>query len=205
MKTTALYVRKSTSGQKYQAQLHAVRNKAAEYAGEPVWYKETAGGAADERPVLDRLTEDVKRGMIDRIVIYALDRVSRKGIADGLRRLQAWLDAGAEVVSVCEPWVVSTADGGMRDLLLSIAFWGASQERNRLRERTQAAMDAIKATGRTRTGNPVGRPVGCRSPWKKRKVDVEFARTLRERGVPVREIAERFDVTPAAVYQALKA
>ena len=52
-----------------------------------------------------------------------------------------------------------------------------------------------------------GRPKGSRSRRDhkcKRKVDVELAKSLRGQGVKVAEIAERFNCSKPAIYQALK-
>jgi DNA invertase Pin-like site-specific DNA recombinase len=106
------------------------------------------------------------------------------------------------VVSLKEPWVQATADPALRELLLSIAFWGAAQERRRISERTKAGMRAAKAAGKQ-----LGRPKGSGRPWAlaKRKVDVVLARSLQAQGVAIKDIAERFHVSRVAIYLALRA
>ena len=198
---TACYTRTSTSDQSHDSQLHDLKKHARQYAGDVSWYKDTISGAADERPELERLGRDIAKGRIGRVLVWALDRISRKGVFDGLQRLRAWLQAGVEVHSVREPWVASTADAGMRELLLSIAFWGAEQERNRIRERTRAGMRAAKARG-----VQLGRRPGTKARWSlaKRRVDPQLAKSLHEQGASVAAIATKFGSSRGAVYAALR-
>jgi len=199
--STACYARVSTDEQNHDAQLHDLKRAAEQFAGPVAWYKDTVSGAADTRPELERLTKDIAKGRHGRVIVFALDRISRRGIIDGLRILKRWLNAGVEVHSIREPWVASTADPAMRELLLSIAFWGARQERNRIRERTKAGLAAARARGVR-----LGRRPGTRVKWSlaKRRVDPQLARSLREQGVPVADIAAKFRCSRGAVYAALK-
>ena len=198
---TACYARVSTDDQNHASQLHDLARHAKHYAGCVEWFKDTVSGAASERPELDRLGKAIASGKVGRVVVWALDRISRRGILDGLQRLRAWLDKGVEVHSIREPWVASTADPAMRELLLSIAFWGAEQERTRIRERTRAGLRAAKARG-----VKLGRRPGTRPKWalSKRKVDVQLARSLHGQGVAVAAIADKFSCSRGAVYAALK-
>ena len=199
-KATAAYVRVSTDSQNCRSQVGDVRKAAKQYTGPVRWYRDTVSGAADKLPALDKLTRDVAAGKVQRVIVWALDRISRKGIRDGLTRLQTWLEHGAEVASVQEPWVSATADPNLRELLLSIAFWGAAQERKRLSERTKAGLRAARAEGRVG-----GRRKGQRPKWalSKRKVDPQLAQSLRNQGVPVKDIAARFGCSKQGVYSAL--
>jgi len=199
-RATALYARVSTAEQNHDAQLHELRRAADQFAGPVEWYKDTVSGAADKRPALERLAEDVAAGKVQRIIVFALDRISRKGVLDGLRVLKRWLAAGVEVHSCKEPWVAATADEALRELLLSVAFWGARQERNRIRERTRAGLAAAKARGVR-----LGRRPGTRPKWAlhKRAVDPQLAQSLRQQGVSVKDIAAKFRCSRGAVYAAL--
>jgi len=198
---TACYARISTCNQSHDSQTRDLKKHVRQYAGDVSWYKEVASGAADERPELERLGRDIAAGKVGRVLIWALDRVSRRGILDGLQRLRAWLQAGVEVHSVREPWVASTADPGMRELLLSVAFWAAEMERNRTRERVRAGLQAAKARGVR-----LGRRPGTKARWAlaKRTVDPQLARSLRSQGASVADIAAKFGSSRGAVYAVLK-
>ena len=201
-KTTGLYCRCSTDQQTTESQEHDLQQRARQLGGRLVWYRDVVSGAATSMPALDKLTRDVANHKVGRVVVWALDRISRKGILDGLQRLRTWLDAGVEVVSVREGWVQATTDPAMRELLLSIAFWGASQERNRMRERTRAGLGAARARG-VKLGRQPG-DVGHKWSLAKRRIDPELARSLRQQGLSVSSIASRFGVTRPTVYAALR-
>ena len=200
-RATALYCRISTDEQTHASQEHDLRQRAGQIGGRVLWYRDTISGAAACLPELDRLSRDIAARKVGRVIVWALDRISRRGILDGLAKLRGWLEKGVEVVSLKEPWVQATADPALRELLLSIAFWGAAQERRRISERTKAGMRAAKAAGKK-----IGRPPGSGRPWAlaKRKIDVVLARSLRQQGASVKDIAARFRVSRPAIYQALR-
>ena len=76
-----MYVRVSTGGQSVETQNDAVV-RAARARGDVIGrvYAEIEGGGARRRPELERLLEDVRAGLIGRLYVYRLDRLSRAGI-----------------------------------------------------------------------------------------------------------------------------
>lgn len=54
-------------------------------------------GATLDRPALQRLLERVRRGEIDRVLVYSLDRLSRN-VIDGLQLLQEFRQRGVALV-----------------------------------------------------------------------------------------------------------
>ena len=140
----AAYLRVSTQEQDEKMQRDAVVKWAD--GRKLTWYTERISGtlATADRPELSRLLTDAKAHKFDRLVIWALDRLTRRGIADGLSILKALLGLGVTVESIQEPWVVATADVGMRDLLLAIAFWGAEQEQRRRKVNQAAGIAAVR-------------------------------------------------------------
>jgi DNA invertase Pin-like site-specific DNA recombinase len=124
------------------------------------------------------------------LLCWALDRFSRE--ATFTKATQTILDLeklGVQFHSLKEPMLDTPDDGKPnlgRDVLLALLPVIASFESTRRAERVRVAMSEIRAGRRaTRSGRPVGRP---------RRVTpelVERAETLRRRGLPWREVAQR--------------
>lgn len=201
-KAVAIYLRVSSDDQDHRSQKNDLRLAAARYRGRILWFTDVVSGAAELRPGLDQLGKHIAAGKVERVIVWALDRLSRRGILDGLERLKAWVAKDVVVESLKEPWVAATADPNLRELLLSIAFWGAAQQRQRIIECTRAGLRAAKARGVV-LGRHKG-DIGHKWNPAKRKVDVALAHSLRTQGVPVSAIAVRFHATRAAVYYALR-
>jgi len=81
MRKIVLYCRVSTHHQEkdetIQTQLAKLRET---YKGEEIVkeYKDVGSGAYLQRPALNQLREEVKKGLFDIIAVYSLDRLSRK-------------------------------------------------------------------------------------------------------------------------------
>lgn len=100
-------------------------------------------GDAEKNDIKAACRDAARRGEIDAIVIWSLDRWTRSGIADligDVAQLRKW---GCSIVSIQEPWA-DTTDEGMGDLMLAIAGWMGKQEKRRLSERNKATAQRIK-------------------------------------------------------------
>lgn len=140
------YARVSTEEQSLQRQLDALLARGVE--AENI-HEERASGASERRPILDRLLTDVLAAG-DTLVITDLDRLSRR-TARIILTLDDLASRGVTVESLYENVDTSTADG-----LFSVTILGAlaQRERDRIRERTRAGLEAARARGR-RPGRPV--------------------------------------------------
>ncbi|MDD9942487.1 MAG: recombinase family protein [Myxococcales bacterium] len=131
-------------------------------------------GAKARRPELDRLMGDAKRGHIDVVLVWRLDRLGRS-----LKHLLTLLDdlrvLGVDFVSLRDPVDTTTAAGRL-SLALVAAF--AEFERELIRERTVAGLEAAR-----RRGARLGRP--------RVSVDVDLALRLRSQGMAMRAVAQR--------------
>ena len=96
------------------------------------------------------LKAGAKRGEYSRVLIWSLDRLSRRGIKDTIGILDDLDDAGALVCSHQETWT-ETTDRRMQELIISVMSWMAEMESSRRSERIKAGM-----ARRQREGNPVG-------------------------------------------------
>jgi putative DNA-invertase from lambdoid prophage Rac len=103
------------------------------------------------------------------VLIWALDRLSRRGIEDTLSVLRRLAEHEADVWSLQEDWL-RTSDPAMRELLIGIFGWMAGQESKRRSERIKAGLARRKAEGK-----PVGGRVAGAKDKHKRGSDGYFA------------------------------
>src|SRR6187200_2069109 len=97
MTKVAIYVRVSTSDQEkgLESQKRAIHQylKGHGITGAK-WYIERVSGAATKRPKLDQLKRAIFLGEVKTVIVWALDRLTRKGPRDGLELLSSWMKKG---------------------------------------------------------------------------------------------------------------
>lgn len=125
-----------------------LQNDALEKAGCEKIFVDKISGASKERPALDKAKEILRRG--DTLVVWRLDRLGRS-----LRDLIDWMSyleqEGVALKSLQEAIDTSTSTGR---LVFHIFAALAEFERNLIRERTNAGLEAARARGR-KGGRPV--------------------------------------------------
>ena len=163
----AVYTRKSSEEGLEQDfnSLHAQREACAAYilsqasegwtlTGEGYDDGGISGGTL-ERPGLQRLLEDVKAGLIDIIVVYKVDRLTRS-LLDFAKLVEAFDAASVSFVSVTQSFNTTTSMGRLTlNMLLSFAQF----EREVTAERIRDKIAASKARGMWMGGVP---PLGYR-------------------------------------------
>ncbi len=131
------YARISTTDQDPALQLDAL-NK----AGCIKVFTDTASGAKESRPELDKMLEQLRPG--DTLVVWRLDRLGRslKHLLTLIEKLEA---RGVGFRSLTESIDTTTAGGR---LVLSVFGAMAEFERSLIRERTRAGLEAARSRGR---------------------------------------------------------
>lgn len=184
------YLRVSSRAQDHATQRAAIE-RAAMARGDVVgtWYSEKRSGKSLERAELTRLRSDARAGLIRRLYVFRLDRLTRSGIRDTLQVVDELRAHGCEVVSVADGFDLN---GPAAEIVLAVLSWAARMELIARNERIAAARDRIEAEG-----GKWGRP--------KRMNDgaVAHARALRAAGRSVREIAVALKVPRSTVYRTL--
>jgi DNA invertase Pin-like site-specific DNA recombinase len=185
-----IYARVSTKdkGQDPENQMIVLREYAArsgwEIAGE---YVDQMSGSTDSRPALDRLMADAAARKADILLVWALDRLTRRGVLDAFQRLEMLSSYGVRFESYTESHFRTTGPTG--ELMIAIAAWIAKQERVRLSDRVKAGLARASAAGR-KGGQP------------KKLFDRARARELREAGVSYRKIGALLGVPHTTVRDA---
>jgi DNA invertase Pin-like site-specific DNA recombinase len=176
------YARVSTRDQNPALQLDALRA-----AGCDRVFEETGSGARADRPQLRAALDFMRSG--DALVVWKLDRLARstKQLIDTVEGLKA-RDIGFRCLT---QELDTTTPGGRLVFTLFSAL--AEFERDVIRERTRAGLDAARARGR----------VGGRPPALSDR-DLAAARALlRDPALTVDEVAAHLNVAVSTLYRHL--
>ena len=129
---------------------------------------------AEERPALRRLLADIERGLVDVVVVYKIDRLSRS-LTDFAKLVDVFEAHGVTFVSVTQAFNTTTSMGR---LTLNILLSFAQFEREVIGERIRDKVAASKARGMWMGGKvPLGYDV------RERKLVVNEAEAARVRRV----------------------
>jgi DNA invertase Pin-like site-specific DNA recombinase len=188
----AIYARVSTGDgrQNVENQLNQLR----QYAEARCWtisgeYSEEASTKSGNRTALNNMLEDANRGRFSILLVWAMDRLTRGGIAKTFQLIEYLAELGVEVYSVTEESLRTTGPAG--EILLSIFAWVARMEQQRISERVNAGIAQAR-----KNGTQLGRP------W--RIVDRDEVENLRRSGISYREIAKKTGVSRSTVERILK-
>jgi len=186
------YCRVSTSRQKNDSQ-RAEISRWLRGNGIPadavLWFEDKETGKTLKRPAFDRLRQAVFEGRIKTVVVWKLDRISRRQ-REGINLLADWCDRGIRVVVVTQQIDLTGAVGRM---VASVMFGLAEIEFEYRRERQAAGIAVARTRGvykGRKPGTTKGRP--------------ERAQQLRAHGLIVPEIASALDITERTVYRYLR-
>lgn len=188
---TAIYTRVSTDKQTDDSQLNEMRG----YCQRRNWqdvseYRDVISGAKFSREGLDRLMCDVRRGKLDVIVCFKLDRLGRS--LPHLAQIVGELTAH-RVALVCPSQGIDTSGlNPASQLQLNILMAIAEFERSIIQERVAAGLRAAKAKG-----VKLGRPPTLSQ-------HEESVRTLTSQGLGIRAIARRLQLPVASVFKLVR-
>ena len=192
MKCVGVYVRVSTASQNEAGQRREVTRWLKGNGIEPQsarWYVDKQTGDNLNRPAFERLQGDIFRGEVGTVIVWKLDRLSRK-MRDGLNVLCDWCERGVRVVSVTQQIDLSGTVGRM---IAAVLLAVAEMEQETRRERQAAGIAAAKERGIY-----VGRKAGTT------KGKPDRAKKLAERGLTHKEIAMALGVSRRTVIRYLQ-
>lgn len=173
------YARVSTIEQTLDLQRDALQ-----VAGATVLYEDKASGKTADRPELVHCLKSLREG--DALVVWRLDRLGRN-LQDLIRIVGELDERGVKLRSVKE-----SIDTGRSAGKLVFHLFGALAEfeRELIRERTLAGLEAARARGRHG-----GRPPALNA--KQRKAALVM---MRNRDISVAEISRQFRVSRSTLY-----
>jgi len=191
IKTVACYCRVSSQGQKNDSQRSEIRRwlRGNGIAASTVeWFEDKETGKTLQRPAFNTLQEAIFHGTIKTVVVWKLDRISRRQL-DGIRVLADWCDRGVRIVSVTQ---LIDLRGAVGRMVASVLFGLAEIEFEYRRERQAAGIRVAKNRGVYQ-----GRKKGTTKAYPARALE------LRDRGLTAAEIASALDISPRTVFRYL--
>lgn len=177
------YARVSTQDQKLELQLDELKRFGCETI-----FKEKLSGKNKTRPQLDKMIDQLRKG--DTVVVWKLDRLGRS-LKDLIELVSSFREKGVEFVSLKDGIDTGTATGRFTfNIFASLAEF----EREIIRERTMAGLEAARARGRKG-----GRPSGLS---KDALAKATSAKILYQSGEKtVKEIAQGLGISRATCYR----
>lgn len=180
------YARVSTKDQNLDLQLDALRKAGC---SDTYIYKEEISGATRERPQLQRLLSQLREG--DVVVFWKLDRLGRS-LIDLVHLVNEIQSKGAGLLSLQDNIDTTTPHGKLFFHLFAAI---AEFERDIIRERTKAGLDAARARGRKG-----GRPKGLS---KEAQVKAAAALSLYQQKKSIAEILNTLSISKKTLYKYL--
>jgi len=177
------YARVSTQDQKLDLQVDALKRAGCEKV-----FQEKASGKNTDRPELVKMMEQLRKD--DILVIWKLDRLGRslKNLIEIVSDLQ---NRGVELISLQDNVNTSTATGK-----LTFAIFGALAEfeRDNIRERTMAGLQAARARGKR----------GGRKPSLTKDQIILLHSLSTDKNVAVTSICRQLGISKGTYYNYLK-
>jgi len=199
----AIYTRKSSEdglGQEFNS-LDAQREACASYIASqkhegwllvPDYYDDGGiSGGTLERAALKRLLKDIEAGLIDQIVVYKIDRLTRS-LADFAKLVERLDKANASFVSVTQSFNTATSMGR---LTLNVLLSFAQFEREVTAERIRDKIAASKRKGLWMGGRV---PLGYEADGRSLKIVEQDAETVRRIYLLYLDLGSIYEVRVAA-------
>src|SRR5579871_4269654 len=187
----AIYARVSTADGRQEAEnqiFQLCRFAASQNWGIEREYIDHESAARADRTEFTRMFSDAAQRRFDILLVWALDRLTREGVAETFEYIKRLTSHGIRFVSFTEEHFRTTGPAG--ELMIAVAAWIAKQERVRISERVRAGLNRAKERG-TRSGKPIGRPQAI---FRR-----DEARQLRHDGLSWSQIASRLRVSVRTV------
>ncbi len=173
------YARVSTKDQNLDAQIDALKAAGCERI-----FQEKESGTKDNRPEREKLLSQLRPG--DTVIIYKFDRFGRS-FKDLIEKAETLREMDVSFVSLKDGIATNTPAGKLQ---FNVFAAMAEFERDMIRERTMAGLEAARARGRVGGAKPKLTP--------KQQKDVTDA--YNKGGISVNQLASSFGVSRNTIY-----
>ena len=191
--TIAAYCRVSSRHQKADSQVSEIKKWLAAQGHDDQqvrWYVDRETGKTLRRDAFQRLQQDIFAGKVGMVVIWKLDRLSRR-LRDGVNILAEWCEKGMKIVVITQQIELNGAVGRMIAALLL----GLAEIELEYRAERQAAGIAVAKSKGIYKGRKKGTTKG----------EPARAKELRTKGLKVAEIAQAMGTSKRTVQRYLAA
>lgn len=190
----ACYIRVSTVGQNEESQVEEIvkwlRGNGIDFK-QVRWFVDKSSGDSLKRPQFQKLQKAVFNGSVKTVVVYKLDRLSRK-MKDGISLIDDWMQKDIRLVCVSQQF---DFQGTVGQLIAAVLLAVGQMEQETRRERQKAGIEAAQKRGKYRK---CGRKKGST------KAPVQQAVRMRERGFAVTEIAKALGISRNTCHRYLR-
>jgi len=180
------YCRVSTREQNLDLQIDALEKEGCYEI-----FKDQVSGVRADRPNLSKLLERLRAG--DTLVVWKLDRLGRS-LTDLVKLVTSLNENGIGLKSLNDPINTTTSQGRF---VFNIFASLAELERDIIRERTLAGLEAARSRGRQG-----GRPKGLSPDAENKALAAESL--YKEKKLSTRQIAKRLGISTSTLYDYLK-
>jgi DNA invertase Pin-like site-specific DNA recombinase len=188
----AAYCRVSSRHQKTDAQVAEI-TKWLEGNGvdaaQVEWYLDKETGKTFQRAGFERLQKDIFNGTVKTVVVWKLDRLSRR-LRDGVNLLADWCERGLKIIVVTQQIELN---GPLGRMIAAVMLGLAEIELEYRHERQTAGIEVAKKKGIYK-----GRLKGTT------KAKPQRARELREQGLSAPEIAKALGASERTIWRYLE-
>ncbi len=153
--------------------------------------EETGSGARNSRPGLQRVMEAAKRGEIDCLIVWKLDRFGRSSL-DLLSNINALEACGVEFIAITQGIHIRPDGDAISQLILTVMAGVAQFERALTIERTRLGLDKAR-----KRGKQLGRRVNRNAP------DPSKVAALRDAGLSWTQVAAELGCPATSARRAL--
>jgi DNA invertase Pin-like site-specific DNA recombinase len=153
--------------------------------------EEKGSGARNDRPGLQRIMTAAKKGQIDVVIVWKLDRWGRSAL-DLLANIRHLEDCGVRFIAMTQGIDIKPDGDPMSKLLVTMLAAVAEFERDLVIERTRLGLAKARERGKR-----LGRPVSNSAP------SATAVARLRASGNSWRIVAQRLGCTPSAARRAV--
>lgn len=189
--TIAAYVRVSSRHRKSDSQVSEIKKWLGGNGidlDDVTWFIDKESGKTLDHPQFKKFQQAIVKGEIKTVVVYKLDRISRR-LKDGVNALADWCERGIRVVVVTRAIDLSGPVGRM---IAAVLLGLIEVEVEFRRERQAAGIEVARRKGvyqGRKKGSTKGKP--------------ERARELRDKGLNVAEIATAMGTSERTVWRYL--
>ncbi len=194
MKHTAIYVRVSSKAQDHASQLPDLERWVATHDGAVQWYKDKFTGKTMDRPGMEKLLADLRAGLVERIVVWRLDRLGRT--TRGLCQLFDELgERKVDLVSLKDGFSLASPAGRLHARILASV---AEYETEVRAERVAAGQAVARRKGKKWGGSKKG------WRWKVTDDQVAAIKEMKAAGKKVTHIARITGLSRPTIYRVLE-